>query len=229
MKHNPKLIYRPYKKKARRIKKSLVLGLFFAAAAIIAGRFLAPGAPEARAIPTPAEVPVIQKAQSEAQGVAGGRPAAPRASGNIGQADLSDLSVRSVLQDVLSDWTKALLTGDFREFHRNLSPVWKSQETPEQLASTYRPLSAYKEALERFPRRGKLVILESAPFQPGTHEPSDKAILRDNLGPESPWLVRGEWRAGRTALNFTLILVLDAADWKPVGLRVEIYERGASS
>jgi hypothetical protein len=220
--------FNPYSQSDRRKPwrrfKLIALGLLIALAVVVlAGLFLAPKAPEAKAVPTAGETPRLLRVEERPQ-------AGLSESLNPTVASLSeDVSVRSVLEEVLSDWTRALLTGDFREFHKNLSPVWKSQDSPEKLASAYKPLAAYKEALERFPARGKLVILESAPFQPGTHEPSDKAILRDNLGPESPWLVRGEWRAGRTALNFTLILVLDSPDWKPVGLRVEIYERGASS
>jgi hypothetical protein len=199
-----------FRKKPLSYKRLFLMSLCLLAGLVLLGYFLAPKAPEAVALPTK-ERPRLANVQSTAATKENITP--------------QDLSVRSILEDVLSLWTKALLTGDYKEFHKSLATPWKAQDSPEKLASTYKSLSEYKDSLERFPGRGKLVLLESAPFKPGTHESPETAVLRENVGPESPWLVRGEWRTGKTALNFTLILSLDSAEWKPVGLRVEIYER----
>jgi hypothetical protein len=133
-------------------------------------------------------------------------------------------SVREVLEKVLSMWIRSLASGDFRTFHSNLATGWKNQDDPSKLAATYRALSNYSEVLSFFPGKGKLVLLESAPYTPDSERTN--SFFSDNLGPESPWLVRGEWRyGGQTTLNFSMILTLDQGDWKPLGLRAEIYDR----
>ncbi|MDR1081525.1 MAG: hypothetical protein LBQ79_11350 [Deltaproteobacteria bacterium] len=80
-------------------------------------------------------------------------------------------------------------------------------------------------ALRTFPSRGKLELLQSEPCRPDMPDAPGSAQLRENIGPESPWLVRGEWRTGRTALNFTLILAADRGECRPAGLLVEIFEK----
>jgi hypothetical protein len=199
------------KKKAKSLKKIFLLTVLILLGGISAIYFLAPRAEEAQALPSP----TVHYAQN-------GTPAdIPPAS----PTPKKEVSVRAILQNVLSLWTEALLSGDFKQFHQSLAPAWKAQDSPQDLLAIYRPLSGHKEALERFPERGKLVLLESSPFTLGQEHRPDNAILRENVGPESPWLVRGEWRAGNTTLNFTLILAQDQDTWKPVGLQVEIYER----
>jgi hypothetical protein len=132
--------------------------------------------------------------------------------------------VRKVLQAVMSLWLEALVREDFRRFQSSLSQSWRSQDSPEKLLSSYRPLAVHREALSLFPDRGKLVLLESGPFKEEERADAQRPrSLRDTLGPESPWLVRGEWRTGKTALHFTLILSLEGGQWRPSGLRVEMY------
>jgi hypothetical protein len=201
---------RPKREKRRlRAGRIFFAGLVFAAVFGAAARFLAPEAPEAKALPN------VGRAVSENVGIAAAEAGAPK-----------EVSVRQIAEEVLSSWARALLTGDFGEFHGSLAGVWKSQDSPDKLAGVYGSLFGYRESLERFPGRGKLVLLESAPFD--GRGSGENGILRENVGPESPWLVRGEWRTGNTALNFALVLTLDDRVWKPAGLRVEIYERRVS-
>jgi hypothetical protein len=138
----------------------------------------------------------------------------------------SDTSVSKILQNVLKLWVEALTSGDFQNFYQSLAPSWKAKDTPQSLATAYMDLNSYKEVLSQFPGRGKLVLLESAPYDPMTPESAIKSV-RDSLGPESPWLIRGEWRSGQTTLNIILLLSQESGEWKPVGLRLEVYERNA--
>jgi hypothetical protein len=133
--------------------------------------------------------------------------------------------VRKVLEEVLGLWSEGLISGDFKRFHAALSPAWKAQDDPKKLASVYAPLSRWKEALRSFPVRGKLVLLQSEPYRADMPEEPKTGSLRENVGPESPWLVRGEWRTGKTALNFTLILTAEGGQWRPAGLLAEIFEK----
>jgi hypothetical protein len=132
--------------------------------------------------------------------------------------------VRSLLQKYLGLWAEGLISGDFGKFHRALAPDWKAKDTAAAIAGVYSPLSPWKDALRSFPSRGKLVLLQSEPYRADMPGSPGAARLRENVGPESPWLVRGEWRTGKTALNFTLILTADRGEWKPAGLLVEIFE-----
>jgi hypothetical protein len=147
----------------------------------------------------------------------------------INSNGIRDGSVTNVLQQVLTLWVGALVSGDFKAFHNALAPAWKDKDTPAKLAESYAPISSYKEILASFPGRGKLVLLESGPYVPPETGSPSPVGLRDNMGPESPWLVRGEWRTGRTTLNFILVLDKDAQAWKPLGLRVEVYDSGNSN
>jgi hypothetical protein len=133
--------------------------------------------------------------------------------------------VRTVLQNVLGLWADGLLSGNYAKFHEILASDWKSKDKPADIAAVYKPLEAWKEALRTFPSRGKLVLLQSEPYRADMPETPGAAQLRENVGPESPWLVRGEWRTGKTALNFTLILMADREEWRPAGLLVEIFEK----
>jgi hypothetical protein len=130
-----------------------------------------------------------------------------------------------VLQGVLGLWAEGLISGDFGKFHGALASDWREKDSAGDLAGVYSPLAPWKDALRSFPSRGKLVLLQSEPYRADLPDSPDKAQLRENVGPESPWLVRGEWRTGKTALNFTLILTADSAEWKPAGLLVEIFEK----
>jgi hypothetical protein len=133
----------------------------------------------------------------------------------------SEIPVRKVLESVIGSWVKALVSEDFTAFHQSLSSSWQQKDSIEQLKRAYIVLTPYKDNLELFPSRGKLVLLESRPFD--TTNENVAAAIKDNLGPQSPWLVRGEWRVGRTALGFTLILSFEAGQWRPSGLRVDIF------
>jgi hypothetical protein len=133
--------------------------------------------------------------------------------------------VRTALQGVLGLWAQGLLTGDYARFHAALASDWKAKDGPADIAAVYRPLEAWREALRNFPARGKLVLLQSEPYRADMPDSPGTAQLRENVGPESPWLVRGEWRTGKTALNFTLILAADQGEWRPAGLLVEIFEK----
>ncbi|MDR1314182.1 MAG: hypothetical protein LBQ12_10940 [Deltaproteobacteria bacterium] len=133
--------------------------------------------------------------------------------------------VRSVLQNVLGLWAEGLLSGDYSKFHAALAADWKAKDAPADIAKVYKPLEAWRDALRTFPSRGKLVLLQSEPYRADMPDAPGSAQLRENVGPESPWLVRGEWRTGKTALNFTLILIADRGEWKPAGLLVEIFEK----
>jgi hypothetical protein len=131
--------------------------------------------------------------------------------------------VRTVLQNVLGLWAEGLVSGNFAKFHAAAAADWKAKDTAAGLAAVYRPLEPWRDALRSFPSRGKLVLLQSEPYR--EEAPEAPAQMRENVGPESPWLVRGEWRTGKTALNFTLILTAEAGAWKPAGLLVEIFEK----
>ncbi|MDR1394762.1 MAG: hypothetical protein LBK52_01140 [Deltaproteobacteria bacterium] len=138
------------------------------------------------------------------------------------------VSARQVLEKVLSVWGSCLARGNYTQFHALISAQWQSQDTVQQLARAYQPLEEHRTLMEMFPRRGKLVVLESRPLTvpAGTEE---TVFIRDTLGPESPWLVRGEWRTGRSALGFALNLVWESNQWRPAGLRVEVYKPGIGS
>jgi hypothetical protein len=132
-----------------------------------------------------------------------------------------DVAVRKVLENVMTLWVDALVNADFTVFHQNLSSSWREKDNPVSLKEAFSILAPYKESLTLFPTRGKLVLLESRPF---TDSPLEGEIfIRDNIGPESPWLVRGEWRVNKTALGFTLVLSFEGERWLPSGLRVEIF------
>ncbi|MDR2199454.1 MAG: hypothetical protein LBR53_08385 [Deltaproteobacteria bacterium] len=146
--------------------------------------------------------------------------------GSLSLGFSSDTSVSRILQNVLKLWVDALTSGDYRNFHQSLAPSWKAKDTPGSLAQAYMNLAGYKDVLSQFPGRGKLVLLESAPYDPYQSEEAPKSV-RDSVGPESPWLIRGEWRTGKTTLNITLLLSLEAGEWKPVGLRLEVYDGSA--
>jgi hypothetical protein len=145
-------------------------------------------------------------------------PASPPPVSLTGEA-----SAPTLLENTLSLWVNALLTGDYRAFHASLAPAWKAKDDPAKLLSTYKVMANRAEDLKPFPGRGKLVLLESGPYAQASPAGARASVLRDTVGPESPWLIRGEWRNGGTTLNFTLILTLDQGAWKPVGLRVELY------
>jgi hypothetical protein len=133
--------------------------------------------------------------------------------------------VRTALQGILGLWAEGLLSGDYSKFHESLASEWKAKDSPGAIAEVYRPLEAWREALMSFPSRGKLVLLQSEPYRADLPDRPGAARLRDEIGPESPWLVRGEWRTGKTALNFTLILTAEGGEWRPAGLLVEIFQR----
>jgi hypothetical protein len=137
-----------------------------------------------------------------------------------------DSSVRRILENVMTAWVSALVKGNFTQFHQMLSSSWQQKDDPASLKASFDLMVPYKENLKLFPTRGKLVLLESRPFT--TMEGLDVAegtpSIRDNPGPESPWLVRGEWRVNKTALGFTLVLNHENGQWLPTGLRVEIYK-----
>jgi hypothetical protein len=133
-----------------------------------------------------------------------------------------EISVRRVLEHVLSLWVQSLVSEDFTAFHQSLSSSWKQKNTAEQLKQFYEALVPYKTKLELFPVRGKLVLLESRPFEESERGVTP-VVIRDNLGPQHPWLVRGEWRAGRTALGFTLVLSYEEGQWLASGLQVNIF------
>ncbi|MDR2443818.1 MAG: hypothetical protein LBE31_09915 [Deltaproteobacteria bacterium] len=137
---------------------------------------------------------------------------------NINQ---EEISVRKVLENVMTLWVDALVSSDFTAFHQNLASSWRNSDTPAGLKESFSVLVPYKESLTLFPTRGKLVLLESRPFNDSP--PAGEILIRDNLGPESPWQVRGEWRVNKTALGFTLVLSLEDGIWRTSGLRVEIY------
>jgi hypothetical protein len=130
-----------------------------------------------------------------------------------------------VLQGVLGLWAEGLITGDFGKFHATLASDWRAKDTAKDLEGVYSPLTPWKDALRSFPSRGKLVLLQSEPYRSDLPDSPSQAQLHEDVGPESPWLVRGEWRTGKTALNFTLILTADSDEWKPAGLLVEIFEK----
>ncbi|MDR1084548.1 MAG: hypothetical protein LBP22_06720 [Deltaproteobacteria bacterium] len=132
------------------------------------------------------------------------------------------VSVRQVLEKVLGLWSSALSSGSYNQFYSIISSEWQKQDTPQRLAQAYGPLRPHKDLMEFFPRRGKLVVLQSGPLESGQSQ--SPAVIRDTLGPESPWLVRGEWRTGRSALGFSLNLVWESGQWKPAGLRVEVFK-----
>ncbi|MDR1657788.1 MAG: hypothetical protein LBT47_09590 [Deltaproteobacteria bacterium] len=138
------------------------------------------------------------------------------------QAGAQEVPVRKVLGDVMTLWVDALVKGDFTEFHRNLSFPWRQKDDPASLKKAFEILTPYKESLTLFPNRGKLVLLESRPYT--VSEPAAGAnLIRDNIGPQSPWLVRGEWRVNKTALGFNLVLIYEEGQWRPSSLRVEIF------
>jgi hypothetical protein len=132
-------------------------------------------------------------------------------------------SVTRILQSVLKLWVEAMVSGDYRSFYLSLAPSWKAKDSPESLRDAYMNLTSYRDVLSQYPGRGKLVLLESAPYDPYEPDKRTKSV-RDSVGPESPWLIRGEWRTGKTTLNITLILSEEAGEWKPVGLRLEVYD-----
>jgi hypothetical protein len=135
-----------------------------------------------------------------------------------------ETSVRRILDVVMTSWVSALVVGNFTDFHALLAGSWQQKDSPAQLKSAYGVLSPYKDNLELFPSRGKLVLLESRPYaQAGQDAAEGYPNIRDTIGPESPWLVRGEWRVNKTALGFTLVLDLEDARWRPSHLRVEIF------
>jgi hypothetical protein len=131
-----------------------------------------------------------------------------------------DVSVRKALEIVLTAWVEGLVSGDFTRFHRSLSESWRIKDGPADLLAAYRILAPYKENLRLFPVRGKLTLRESNAMSGPSLE---TAAVKDNLGPETPWVVRGEWRVDKTALGFTLVLSFEEGHWRPAGLRVEIY------
>ncbi|MDR3204251.1 MAG: hypothetical protein LBV23_05865 [Deltaproteobacteria bacterium] len=136
-----------------------------------------------------------------------------------------EASVRKVLENVMTLWVASLVTGDFRAFHETLSQAWQRKDDPASLSLAFSVLSSYKESLKPFPTRGKLVLIQSRPFgENGEFGPDDKAVIRDSLGPESPWLIMGEWRAGSMVMGFTLVLSFETDKWRPSGLKVEIFE-----
>jgi hypothetical protein len=134
----------------------------------------------------------------------------------------SDGSVRKILEIVLKIWIDSIISNDFTLFHQIISSPWQNQDSPQKLAESFKNLITYRSYLEYFPERGKLVLLASRPFE--ANNETGEIIIRDNIGPESPWLVKGEWRSGKTTLGFTLILSLENAKWRPSGLSVEMYE-----
>ncbi|MDR3135229.1 MAG: hypothetical protein LBU69_03955 [Deltaproteobacteria bacterium] len=137
---------------------------------------------------------------------------------------IGDSSVRKVLDSVMASWVTALVKDDFTGFHAIISSLWQRKDSPAQLKASYGVLAPFKESLKLFPSRGKLVLLESRPFSTESLGVADGIPgIRDNLGPESPWLVRGEWRVNKTALGFTLVLNLENGQWRPIGLNVEIF------
>ncbi|MDR1577261.1 MAG: hypothetical protein LBT86_03375 [Deltaproteobacteria bacterium] len=137
---------------------------------------------------------------------------------------VSEVSLRPVLEKILGLWGQGLASGDYRPFHSVLSSGWRNQDSPQQLAQAYQPLYPHRDLMEFFPRRGKLVVLESRPLAEASAPNSPLTAIRDTLGPESPWLARGEWRTGRSALGFSLNLVWEDNQWRPVGLRLEAYK-----
>ncbi|MDR2367392.1 MAG: hypothetical protein LBF58_04665 [Deltaproteobacteria bacterium] len=148
-----------------------------------------------------------------------GEAAVPALAGTAGES-----SIRQILENVMASWVSALVKGDFSDFHKIISSSWQQKDSPAQLKTSYGVLSPYIDGLKLFPSRGKLVLLESRPFSLEGEEVADGVPgIRDNLGPESPWLVRGEWRVNKTALGFTLVLSLENGQWLPTGLKVEIF------
>ncbi|MDR0549522.1 MAG: hypothetical protein LBI10_08985 [Deltaproteobacteria bacterium] len=166
------------------------------------------------------------------------RPAGPVLNGDLGGPPLTtaeaalepaplaagQVSARPVLERTLGLWARALSSGDYSQFHQILSSGWREQDDPKRLAAAYQPLYPHRELMEFFPRRGKLVVLESRPLTETENSKNKTLAIRDTLGPESPWLVRGEWRKGRSALGFNLNLVWEADEWRPAGLVVEVYK-----
>jgi hypothetical protein len=166
--------------------------------------------------------PRAERAEAEDAGDGAGERAEPAAPAG---RPPRPAPVRTVLQGVLGLWAEGLLTGSYAKFHESLASDWKAKDAPADIAAVYRPLEAWRDALRTFPSRGKLVLLQSEPYRSDMPDAPGSAQLRENIGPESPWLVRGEWRTGRTALNFTLILAADRGEWRPAGLLVEIFEK----
>ncbi|MDR1309350.1 MAG: hypothetical protein LBL95_05570 [Deltaproteobacteria bacterium] len=135
-----------------------------------------------------------------------------------------DSSVRRILENVMASWVAALVKEDFSQFHQTLYSAWRQKDDPARLKASYGVLAPFRENLKLFPSRGKLVLLESRPFTAeGLDVAEGSPSIRDNIGPETPWLVRGEWRVNKTALGFTLVLNLEDGQWRPSGLKVEIF------
>jgi hypothetical protein len=151
-------------------------------------------------------------------------PAAPQTAVRLedGGTDVEApvISVRKALEGVMTAWVEGLVAGDFSSFHRLISPSWQAKDDPARLWESYRVLAPYRDDLQFFPTRGKLTLLESRPLSAA---PAASATVRDSLGPESPWLVAGEWRVGKTALGFTLVMSFEGDQWRPLRLVLEIY------
>ncbi|MDR0354597.1 MAG: hypothetical protein LBJ64_02520 [Deltaproteobacteria bacterium] len=142
----------------------------------------------------------------------------------VQEASVGESSVRKILDRVLTSWVAALVKEDFSEFHQILSYSWQLKDSPAQLLTSFSALLPFKENLMLFPSRGKLVLLESRQYTvEGLNVAEGVSYIRDNVGPESPWMVRGEWRVNKTALGFTLVLNLEDGQWRPSGLGVEIF------
>ncbi|MDR2302732.1 MAG: hypothetical protein LBF38_11915 [Deltaproteobacteria bacterium] len=179
-----------------------------------------PGAPAENSPPADVTETIVPN------GAPAGEAAAETARAGAGPEGpvVTESSVRQILGNVMAAWVTALDKGDFSQFHQMISASWQQKDSPTQLKATFGVLSPYLENLRLFPSRGKLVLLESRPFSmEGQEAGASYQRVRDNLGPESPWLVRGEWRVNKTALSFTLVLNLEAGQWKPTGLKVEIF------
>lgn len=160
--------------------------------------------------------------------LAGGR-VAPTAQAIASEAAIDEspvalASVRPILERTLGLWAQALSSGDYSRFYETLSAGWREKDDVAGLAQAYQPLYPYRNLLEYFPRRGKLVVLESRPLAEAAADKASLAAIRDTLGPETPWLARGEWRTGRSALAFNLNLVWETGEWRLAGLRVEVYK-----
>jgi hypothetical protein len=171
------------------------------------------------AVQPPAQDPASNPAAEAAQ-------PSPAQAGDAqaGDAPAGEVAVRKVLENVMALWVDALVNDDFAMFHSALSRAWRQQDSPALLNEAYGVLASHKDSLGLFPSRGKLVLLESRPYQEAAAANSEEvAPIRDTLGPESPWLVRGEWRFNKTALGFTLVLTFEEGQWRPLSLRVEIY------
>ncbi|MDR2387548.1 MAG: hypothetical protein LBE80_08205 [Deltaproteobacteria bacterium] len=170
--------------------------------------------------------PLAEKApQEESEPIAEVSPEASQLSYQSPELVVGESSVRQILDNVMAAWVSALDKGDFSQFHQMISASWQQKDSPAQLKATFVVLSPYLENLRLFPSRGKLVLLESRPFaMEGLDGADGMPWLRDNLGPESPWLVKGEWRVNKTALGFTLVLSLENGQWKPTGLMVKMFK-----